>query len=98
MDEAKTRAHVQDHADAVARGDMQAVTNDFIEDMRPQVPEIAKLLPLPVTSAEVLSVEIGDGESVARIRYTGDSGQVTIQSHWREVDGRPSIFAGEPVD
>jgi hypothetical protein len=98
MDEAKTRAHVQDHADAVARGDMQAVTDDFIEELRPQVPEIAKLLPLPVTSAEVLSVEIGDDESVARIRYAGDSGQVTIQTQWREVDGRPSIFAGEPVD
>lgn len=97
MDEAKARDHVQAHADAVARGDMESVTNDFIEEMRAQVPELAKSLPLPVKSAEVLSVEVGEAEAVALIRYTGESGQVTIRSHWREVGGRPSIVAGEPV-
>jgi hypothetical protein len=97
MDEAKTHSHVQAHADAVARGDMEAVTNDFIEEMRPQVPEIGRALPLPVSSAEVLSVEVGAEESVAMIRYTGDQGQVTIRSRWRDVEGRPSIVAGEPV-
>jgi hypothetical protein len=96
MDESMTRRHVQEHADAVVRGDMDHVVGDFVEEMRPQVPQIAQSLPLPVTSAEVLSVEVGD-ESVARIRYTGESGSVTIQSHWRDVDGRPEIFAGEPV-
>jgi hypothetical protein len=96
MDESTTRRHVQEHADAVVRGDMDHVVGDFVEEMRPQVPQIAQSLPLPVTSAEVLSVEVGD-ESVARIRYTGESGSVTIQSRWRDVDGRPEIFAGEPV-
>jgi hypothetical protein len=98
MDESTTRSHVDAHADAVVRGDMDHVVGDFVEEMRPQVPQIAQSLPLPVTSAEVLSVEVGDEESVARIRYTGDSGSVTIQSRWRDIDGRPEIFAGEPVD
>jgi hypothetical protein len=98
MDEAKTSRHVQEHADAVVRGDMEAVTNDFIEEMRAQVPEIGRALPMPVKSAEVLSLQVGDQESVAMIRYTGDSGQVTIRSRWRDVEGRPSIFAGEPVE
>jgi hypothetical protein len=98
MDEAQTQSHIQAHADAVVRGDMQAVTNDFIEEMRPQVPQIGQLLPMPVKSAEVLGVEVGENESVAMIRYRGDQGEVTIRSHWRDVEGRPSIVAGEPVE
>jgi hypothetical protein len=97
MDEQKTRSHVQEHADAVVRGDMDAVIADFAAELRPQVPQIAQSLPQPVTAAEVLSVEVGDPESVAEIRYTGESGNVTIRSRWREVDGRPSIVAGEPL-
>jgi hypothetical protein len=97
MDDANARSHIQDHADAVVRGDMGAVIADFSEDLRPQVPELAKALPQPVTSAEVLSVDVGEDECVAMIHYTGDSGEVTIRSKWREFDGRPMIVAGEPV-
>jgi sirohydrochlorin ferrochelatase len=68
MDENVTREHVEEHAAAVERGDMDAVVADFAENLRPQVPEIAKALPQPVTSAQVLGVQIGDDESVAMIR------------------------------
>jgi hypothetical protein len=97
MDDAKTRQQIQDHADAVVRGDMDHVFGDFSDELRPQAPEIAKELPTPVKSAEVLSVDVGDEESVAQIKYTGDSGELTIQSHWRELGGRPQIVAGKPV-
>ncbi len=97
MDEAKAREHIQAHADAVVRGDMGAVIGDFSEELRPQAPQLAQSLPQPVTAAEVLSVNVGDEESVAEIRYSGDSGDVTIQSHWREIGGQPQIVAGEVV-
>jgi hypothetical protein len=97
MDEAKTRSHIQEHADAVVRGDMEAVIGDFAEELRPQVPELGRSLPQPVTAAEVLSVEIGDEESVALIHYSGETGDVTIRSNWREIGGRPQIVHGEPV-
>jgi hypothetical protein len=97
MDETKTREHVQGHAEAVERGDMDAVVADFSEELQPQVPEIAKALPQPVTSAEVLSLEVGDDESVALIRYSGDSGEVRIRSRWQDQGGRPVIVGAEPV-
>jgi hypothetical protein len=98
MDDANMRQCAQDHAAAVERGDIAAVIADFVVEMRPNVPELAKGLPNPVQSAEVLSVDVGDSESVAQIRYSGtDGSEVTIRSHWREVDGRPQIFQGEPV-
>jgi hypothetical protein len=97
MDEAKTRSHCEDHADAVVRGDMGAVIADFSAELRPDVPQIAQVLPQPVTSADLLSVDVGDEESVAMIRYSGESGEVTIRSFWREIDGRPLIVHAEPV-
>jgi hypothetical protein len=98
MNEPLTRAQVGKHAGAVERGEMDSVVADFTEDMRPQVPQIAQaLLPQPVTTAEVLSVEIGKEESVAMTRYIGESGDVTIRSRWREENGSPVIIAEEPA-
>ena len=51
MDDAKTRNQIQQHADAVVRGDTDAVVADFSEALRQ-----------PVTSAEVLSVQSGETE------------------------------------
>ena len=97
MDDAKTRQAIQAHADAVVSGDFDHVINDFTEELRPQVPEIAKALPQPVESAEVQSVEVGDDETVARISYSGNGQTTTIQSHWRDESGTPRIVAGQPV-
>lgn len=97
MDDPKTRSTIEEHADAVVRGDFDAVAADFSPELRPQLPQIAASLPQPVTSAEVLSVDVGEEESVALIRYSGESGEVTIRSQWREFDGRPLIVHGEPV-
>jgi hypothetical protein len=55
-------------------------------------------LPQPVTAAEVLSVEVGDTESVALIRYSGDAAEVVVRSRWQEQGGRPVIVHAEPAD
>ena len=98
MDETKTREHIQRHAEAVERGDFETVIGDLSDELKPQAATIAQTLPQPVTSAKVVSVEVGDTETVARIHYAGDTSEVTIQSHWRDVDGRPTIVHAGPVD
>ena len=97
MDDANAKRHIQAHADAVARGDMDHVIGDFVEELRPQVPQIATALPQPVEEAEVLSVDTGDQEAIAMIRYAGGGKDVTIRTRWREVDGRPLIAHAEPA-
>ena len=97
MDETTIRNHAQAHADAVVNGDMDAITEDFAEAMRPQIRDLARALPRPVTGAEVLQVDAGDPVSVALIRYAGESGEVTIRSEWQEEDGRPRIVQAEPA-
>jgi hypothetical protein len=97
MDDHQTRRHIDQHADSVVRGDMDAVVADFTGEMQPHVPEIGKALPQPVTSAEVLSVEVGDDESIAMIRYDGDGDSATIRTRWRDEGGRPVIVHAEPA-
>jgi hypothetical protein len=96
MDADQTKDRIQQHADAVVRGDMDAVVADFAADLQPHVPEIAQALPQPVTGAEVLSVEAGEQESIALIRYSGD-GELTIRSRWQDQGGRPVIVHAEPA-
>ncbi len=98
MDDQRTRDHIKQHADAVLRGDTDAAASDFIEELRPQLPQIASALPQPVTGVEILSVEVGDTESVAMIRYSGDSGKVTMRSRWQDQGGRPMIVRAGPAE
>ena len=97
MDEAATRGHIEAHADAVVRGDMDAVLSDFSEELRPEVPQLAQALPQPTTSAEVQNIDIGEDESVSTIRYSGQESAVTIRARWRDESGRPVIVHAEPV-
>jgi hypothetical protein len=98
MDDQRARDHITQHAEAVVRGDIGAVVEDFSTDLRPHVPELVQGLPQPVTSADVVSVESGETETVAMIRYAGDTRAVTVRSRWQDEDGRPVIVHAEPVE
>jgi hypothetical protein len=98
MDEQETRDHIKEHADAVVRGDMDAVVADFSQALRPQVPQIAQALPQPVTGADILSVEVGATESVSMINYSGETSDVTIRARWQDEGGRPVIVHAEPAE
>lgn len=98
MDEARTKDQIQRHAEAVERGDFDTVIGDMSEELQAQAAQITQTLPQPVTSATVLSVEVGDDQTVARIHYAGETKEVTIQSHWRDVEGGPTIVHAEVVE
>jgi hypothetical protein len=98
MDDPQIRDHINQHADAVVRGDMDAIVADFSVELRPGVPQIVQdVLPQPVTAADVLDLDVGDSEAVAMIRYSGETRAVTIRSRWQEQVGRPVIVHAEPT-
>lgn len=98
MEEGIVQQYAEAHADAVVRADMDHVTADFVEEMHPQVPEIAKLLPMPVAAAEVESVDAGEDSATVEIRYDGQDGRSQrIRSVWEDRGERPLIVGGEPI-
>jgi hypothetical protein len=100
MNEVPTRKHVEAHAKAVVEGDMDTVTNDFAPELRGSVSDIAKKLPQPVTDAEVTQCDVQDDHADVRIRYSNDEKQehLTIQTRWEEIEGRPMIVDGKPLE
>lgn len=47
MDDASTKDHIEAHADAVVRGDMDAILADFSEGLKPEVARLAQRYPSP---------------------------------------------------
>ena len=55
------------------------------------------MLPLPVSEATVESVEHGGSGFVALLRLVGETDEVTIQTRWKDRDGRPTVVEASHV-
>ncbi len=100
MDEATLRPVVEAHAQAVCDPmDAAHVQADLIDELHPQLPAIAQLLPQPVRSATVDSLVIADDHATALITYTGDDASLTLNSRWEDRGaGQPQVVAAAPVE
>ncbi len=100
MDEATLREVVEAHAQAVCDPmDAAHVQADLIEELHPQLPAIAQMLPQPVRTAAVDSLVIADDHATALITYTGDEASLTINSRWEDRGGdTPQIVSAAPVE
>ena len=101
MDEAALRPVVEAHAQAVCDPmDAAHVQADLVDELHPQLPAIAQILPQPVRSAVVDSLVVADDHAVALITYSGDDDMsVTINSRWEERGGpHPQIVSAAPTE
>jgi hypothetical protein len=98
MDQHAMEQHAEQHAYSVVRGDMEAVAADLIPELRPALPEVGKILPQPVTSADVKRVDADDDHTIVEIEYTGADKVVTLRSRWEDRAGGPLIVEVAPVD
>ena len=100
MDEATLRPVVEAHAQAVCDPmDAAHVQADLIDEMHPQLPAIAQMLPQPVRSATVDSLVVADDHATALITYTGDAASLTINSRWEDRGGeQPQVVSAAPTE
>lgn len=94
------RPVVEAHAAAVVDPiDVAHVGGDLTEDLRPQLASVAPLLPQPVTSANVESLEFDGDAGTAVIRYVGADRELAVRSVWKDVGAEaPKIVAIELLD
>jgi hypothetical protein len=98
MDQQAMEVNAEQHANSVVRGDMKAVAADLVPELRPSLPEVGKILPQPVTSAEVKRVDADEDHTIVEIAYSGADKTVTLRSRWEDRAGGPLIVEVDPVD
>ena len=91
MDSDDVRKHAEAHAQATVAGDLRTAAQDLTDEGRAQAGSVMKQMPSSLSGAEVDSVEVQGDQAVARIRYSGEGGDVTVESTWAERDGRAKI-------
>jgi hypothetical protein len=97
MDQATMQERAEAHGQAVVRGDFDAVAADIIEEMHPQLPAVAELLPQPTTQADVLRCDVEDDHAIVEIRYSNDDKSITLRSRWEDRDGTVLIVEAAPA-
>jgi hypothetical protein len=91
MDEQAVREHAQGHVDALLGGDVDRAIEDMSVELRRNLGEIMAMLPLPLTAAEVESVEMAGSGYTAILHLVGETTETRIQTRWKDRDGRPTI-------
>lgn len=98
MDSLTLRPYLEAHLTSLTRGDIDAISDDFVADLRAHVPGIVASLP-PLVSAENISVDMQDDKAIVFNRLTADGDVIiTMRSEWITSDGRPRILSGAPID
>lgn len=97
MDIEAVRQHAQAYCDALLAGDVDRAIEEFSTELHQQIGELISQIPLPLTDAEVESVEAAAHSVVANLRLVGESGTVKVQTRWKDRDGKPTMVEASQV-
>jgi hypothetical protein len=91
MDEQAVREHAQGHIDALVAGDVDRALQDLSKELRSHPGEVMAMLPLPLTSAEVESVEMAGSGYTSVLHLVGETDETRLQTRWKARDEGPTI-------
>ena len=91
MDEKAVREHAQGHLDALLAGDVGRALEDLSAELRSQPGELMAMLPLPLTAAEIESVDKAGAGYTAVLHLVGETDETRLETRWKERDEKPTI-------
>ena len=91
MDVQTVRDHAQALCDSLLAGDVDRAAADLSHELRSNLGAFLTLLPLPLTEANIESVEHAGSGYMAVLRLIGESASVGLNTRWKDRDGRPTI-------
>ena len=97
MDEQLIREHAQALCEALLAGDIGKASEAMSPELQRNLGPVVAMLPLPLTAAEMETVETtGSGFRVV-LALTGDSGETRLETRWKERDGQPTMVEASHV-
>jgi hypothetical protein len=91
MDEQAVREHAQAHLDALLAGDVDRAIQNLSKELQSHLGDIMALLPLPLTAAEIESIEKTGAGYMATLYLLGESTDTRLETRWKDRDGTPTI-------
>jgi hypothetical protein len=91
MDEQSVREHAQAHCEALLAGDIGKASQEMSRELQQNLGPLVAMLPLPLTSATVESVEMTGKAYRAVLHLVGDEGEISLETRWKEREGRPTM-------
>lgn len=97
MDPQAARDHAEAYCAALLDGDMERAAGALSHELQANLGSIISILPLPLIEATVESVEAGGSGYVVMLRLLGESGEIHLQTRWKDRDGRPTIVEASHI-
>jgi hypothetical protein len=97
MDEQAVRDHAQGHLDALLAGDVDRAIQDLSQELQRNLGEIMAMLPLPLTAADIESIDMGGSSYTAILHLVGETTESRLETRWKDRDGRPTIIEASLV-
>jgi hypothetical protein len=91
MDEQAVRDHAQGHLDALLAGDVDRAIQDLSQELQRNLGEIMAMLPLPLTAADIESINVGASSYTAVLHLVGETTESRLETRWKDRDGRPTM-------
>jgi hypothetical protein len=93
MEPEDVRAHAQATCDALVAGDIDRAAEELSPELKSNMGTFVGLLPLPLTSATIESVERGGSSGFNVVLHlVGETSEVRLQTRWKDRDGEPTII------
>ena len=97
IDEQAVRDHAQSHLDALVAGDVDRALEDLSKELRANLGELMALLPLPLASGEIESVDRAGSGFTSILHLVGETSETRLETRWKDRDGRPTIVEASHV-
>ena len=97
MDEQSVREHAQAHCEALLSGDIGQASQSMSRELQANLGPFVAMLPLPLTSATIESVEMTGKAYRAILHLTGDAGEIRLETRWKERDDKPTMIEASHI-
>jgi len=91
LEEEAVREHAQGLLDALVAGDVDRAIQDLSSQLRSNLGEIMAMLPLPLTFAEIETIERTGSGWMSVLHLVGENTETRLETRWKDRDGDPTI-------